>query len=184
MTTFPKSRTKNLVIQELEKELLIYDLTNNKAFCLNETSALVFQFCDGNDAVSAIAELMSKKLKISVSEEVVWLALDGLKKDGLLENAPDFEIDFNGLTRRQVIKKIGFASMIALPLISSVVAPTSAMAASCSLIAPGGIILNVCDSTSSGCQLNAGNQCCSGSAISVSQPCPVAPVFMSACQCV
>jgi Coenzyme PQQ synthesis protein D (PqqD) len=184
MTTFPKSRTKDLVVQNFETEVLIYDLTTNKAFCLNESSSLVLQYADGKNSVSEIANLMSQKLKTLVTEDLVWLALDQLKKDDLLENCTEIEINFNGLNRREIIKKIGFASMVALPLISSVIAPTSAMAASCSLIAPGGIILNVCDSTSSGCQLNAGNQCCSGLAISVSQPCPLAPVFMSACQCV
>jgi hypothetical protein len=32
--------------------------------------------------------------------------LDNFKKDKLLENNEQFEIDFNGLTRRQIIKKI------------------------------------------------------------------------------
>ena len=130
MTTFPKSRTKDLVVQELDKELLIYDLNINKAFCLNETSATVFQLCNGNNSVAEIADLMSKKLKMLVSEEVVWLALDQLKKDNLLEGSDEFAVNFNGLTRRQVIKKVGLASMIALPVIASVVAPSPAIAAS------------------------------------------------------
>lgn len=184
MTTFPKSRTKDLVVQELEKELLIYDLSNNKVFCLNESLALIWQYADGKNSVAHISILIGKKLKTKVSEEFVLLGLDQLKKDNLLENNTDFEINFDGLNRRQVIKKIGFASMIALPLISSVIAPTSAMAASCSLLAPGAIIQNFCSSSSPDCSLNAGSQCCSGSAITVSQPCPLAPAFMSACACV
>jgi hypothetical protein len=36
----PKSRQNDLVVQELEGEVLIYDLSINKAYCLNPTSAL------------------------------------------------------------------------------------------------------------------------------------------------
>jgi hypothetical protein len=36
----PISRQQNIVVQDLGSEVLIYDLTINKAFCLNETSAL------------------------------------------------------------------------------------------------------------------------------------------------
>lgn len=44
---FPKARNKNIVVQLLNKETLIYDLIDNKAFCLNETSSIVFNACDG-----------------------------------------------------------------------------------------------------------------------------------------
>lgn len=126
----PKARTSEILIQELENELLIYDLRINKAFCLNETSRLVWQLCDGTNSVADIAGLMSRKLKINVSEEFVWLALDGLKKDDLLEKADEFEIDFAGLNRREVIRRVGLASMVTLPIIASVVAPSALMAQS------------------------------------------------------
>ena len=183
MKTFPKSRKSNIVVQELDKELLIYDLSNNKAFCLNESLILVWQYADGRNSVTDISILLSRKLKTKVSEEFVQFGLDQLKKDNLLENGTEFEINFNGLNRRQIIKKIGFASMITLPLISSVVAPTSAMAASCALLAPGALIPNFCASSTPDCNINAGSQCCSGSAISVSQPCPLFAGFNSACAC-
>jgi hypothetical protein len=126
----PIARKSNLVIQEMEAELLIFDLGTNKAFCLNETSALIWQYSDGRNSVADIAGLMSERFKTPVTDEFVWLALDHLKKDNLLENSAEFEINFNGLKRREVIKKIGFASMIALPVVSSVIAPSSAFAAS------------------------------------------------------
>jgi hypothetical protein len=80
--------------------------------------------------VTEISQSLSKKLNEPMTEDVIWLALDNFKKDNLLEDNEHFEINFNGLTRRQVIKKIGFASMITLPFVSSVVAPNAAMAAS------------------------------------------------------
>ena len=126
----PKTRNENIVVQEMEQEILIYDLKENKALCLNETSALIYQLCNGKRTIQEIADAMSIKLNKLVSEDLIWLALDNFKKDNLLENNEQFEINFNGLSRRQVIKKIGLASMIALPVAASIVAPNAAMAAS------------------------------------------------------
>lgn len=36
-----------LIVQEAGDELLIYDLQINKAYCLNQTAAMVFQDCGG-----------------------------------------------------------------------------------------------------------------------------------------
>lgn len=126
----PKTRTENIVVQEIEKEILIYDLKDNKAFSLNETSAKIWQLCDGNRNVAEIKQALNESLSQPIAEDFIWLALDNFKKDNLIENEENFEIDFNGLSRRQVIKKVGFASMIALPIVSSIVAPTAAHAAS------------------------------------------------------
>ncbi|NNE97747.1 MAG: hypothetical protein HKN25_01870 [Pyrinomonadaceae bacterium] len=128
--TTPIIRRKKIVVQDLDNELLVYDLKANKAFCLNETSALVFGFCRGIKTVSEITAAMSAKLKTPVSEDLVWLALEELKKNDLLEDSDDLTDQFAGLTRREAVKKVGFASMIALPIVSSVVAPNAAMAQS------------------------------------------------------
>lgn len=130
MTNLPQSRQSDIVVQEFENETLIYDLKTNKAFCLNETSSMIWQLSDGTKTVSEISQILTKKLKLPMSEEVIWLALDSFKKDNLLEESKQFVINFKGLSRRQVIKNIGFASMIMLPLVSSIVAPSAAMAQS------------------------------------------------------
>ena len=127
----PKTRNKNIVVQEMEKELLIYDLKDNKAFCLNETSAIIYQLCDGKNSVTEISLELNKLLKQPITEDVVWLALNDFKKENLLAESERFEINFNGLSRRQIIKKVGLASMVALPLLSAVMAPQAAQAGSC-----------------------------------------------------
>jgi hypothetical protein len=147
----PKTRANEIILQELDKELLIYDLESNKAYCLNETLALVWQMCDGNKSVSEISQLITKKLKSTVGEDFVWLAIEQLKKENLLENSTEIVVDFNGLSRREMIRKVGLASMIALPVIASLVAPTSAMAQSAG-----------CQSTGQSCTFNNYTQsnCC------------------------
>ena len=70
----PKHRTNNLVIQETETELLIYDLTENKAFCLNESSSIIWQSCDGQKSFEEIAK------QTQIPQEFVWLRLKNLIK--------------------------------------------------------------------------------------------------------
>ncbi|MGI9035503.1 MAG: PqqD family protein [Pyrinomonadaceae bacterium] len=126
----PVSRKSDIVVQDFGNEILIYDLKENKAFSLNKTSAMIWQFCDGQKTVSDIARNMSGKLDSTVTEDFVWLALEQLKRDKLLENGSEIPSDFGGLSRREAIRKVGFATLVALPLVSSLVAPTSAHAQS------------------------------------------------------
>ncbi len=142
MKKLPQSKTENVVIQKLDNETLLYDLDLNKAFCLNETSELVWQLSDGTRTITQISDEMSKRLKTLVSEDLVWLAIDQLEKDGLIENQDNLNNKFEGLSRREVIRKVGFTSMVALPIVSSLVAPQASTAQSCiannnSCAAPG-----------------------------------------------
>ncbi len=126
----PLSRKDEIVVQELNGEVLIYDLRTNKAFCLNETSSLVWEACDGNTSVSDISRSISRKLNAPANDDLIWLALDQLKKEKLIANGDEVISNFEGMSRREVIKKVGLASVIALPVIASLVAPKAAMAAS------------------------------------------------------
>jgi len=119
----PQSRKQNLVEQEVDGELLIYDLETNKAFCLNQTSALVWQACDGKRTVAEIGDVLGKQLNTQTNEDIVWLALDQLSKQKLIDPPVDLGTKFHNLSRREVIKKIGIGSMIALPVVASLVAP-------------------------------------------------------------
>jgi hypothetical protein len=127
----PKAREENLIIQEIGGEILVYDLQTNKALCLNQTSALVWQNCDGVRNPLEIARRMEKTLGSPIQEDFVWFALSQLKKENLLENDKDLSSPFTGLARREVIKKIGLTSLVALPVVASLVAPTAAQAQTC-----------------------------------------------------
>lgn len=127
---FPSARKTGLVVQDMPDEVLVYDLDSNKAHCLNKSAALVWKSCDGKNTVSDIARLFEAESGDKVSEDFIWLAIDQLNENALLEN--EVKANFAGQSRRQVIKKIGLASVIALPVIASLVAPRHAYAvASC-----------------------------------------------------
>lgn len=129
----PLSRKSNIVVQETGSEVLIYDLGNSKAFCLNETSALVWQACDGDKSITEITEFVGKKLNSKATEDLVWLAIDQLNKDGLIENGNELSSPFQGMARREVIKRVGLGTMLMLPVVAGMVTPVSAQALSCQI---------------------------------------------------
>jgi hypothetical protein len=131
----PIARKSGLVVQEVPDELLVYDLESNKAHCLNQSAAMIWKSCDGSTSVSEIAKLVESQAGGKVTEDFVWLAIDQLNENDLLE-AP-IRSPFGGTSRREAIKKLGLASVIAIPVIASLVAPQSAMAAaSCACVNP------------------------------------------------
>lgn len=171
----PISRKDNIVIQEIDGETLIYDLSKNKAFCLNETSALIWEMCDGERSVSEISKELSQKLNNPANEDLVWLAIDQLKKENLIANAEELENKFEGMNRREVIKKVGLGTMIALPLVSGLIAPTSIHAAS---VRPGTVPENGSCTSSAQCIQNpgTGSTCCSVTTLTGPKICRAAAV--------
>src|SRR6476619_3126297 len=83
---FPRARSERLVTRKVDKELLVYDLERDKAHCLNDTAARVWEYCDGQRSTAEISELLSKDLGTRVNEHIVWNALARLQKTQLLES--------------------------------------------------------------------------------------------------
>lgn len=167
MTDKIKTRESYLVVQDLGNEILIYDLKTNKAFCLSETAAIVWRLCDGEKTVAEISKIMSNLLKTPVSEDYVWLAIDDLKRENLLANPEHIHSKSEGHSRRDIIMKVGLTTMIALPWISSVVAPTAANAQSNNCLPSGQTFclslqtdIRTCINTINNA---ATNQCCDSS---------------------
>lgn len=151
----PLARREGLVVQEMPDEVLVYDTNTNKAHCLNKTAAFVWRSCDGSHSINDIAGLMEKEFGANVPDDLVWLAIDQLGKDQLLEETSEPVV--SGISRREVIRRMGIASVIALPVVASLVAPSSALATvSCGCINPAAC------ATQTGCP-NLAN--CNGSGV-------------------
>lgn len=149
MNKLPIARNENIIVQNSGKEILIYDLLTNKAYALNETSAIVYQACDGKTSFDDL------KSYSNFTDDIIFLALDNLRKENLIQSA---KVNyFAGLSRREVVRKIGFASLIALPVITSLIAPHAASAASitCTCSAPAGS-----NARPQGCACSSNNDCC------------------------
>lgn len=127
----PVARKDGLVIQELPDEILVYDLDSDKAHCLNQTAALVWKRCDGRTTTESIARSLTTELHAPVDEKVVWLALDQLGRNDLLEQRPVPPPMLAGLNRREMVRVLGIAAAVTVPLVTSILAPTPSQAASC-----------------------------------------------------
>jgi len=149
MQNKPQTRQEGLIVRELDGEILIYDSRNNKAHCLNETAALVWKQCDGRKAVAEIRRSVSRELGSEIDERIVWYALKQFGRDHLLEEKLILPpaLMATGLNRREMVRALGLAAVVAVPLVTSIVAPTPVQAATC---LPAG----------SGC--TTGAECCSG----------------------
>lgn len=119
------ARQKDLVVQELPDELMLYDLKRHKAHCLNTTAALVWNHCNGRTTVAEMAALLEKEVGSPVDEELVLYALDKLSKADLLEEQLNLS-GANGLSRRRMMKRLGVGAMAAIPTVMSLVSPVAA----------------------------------------------------------
>ncbi len=145
--TNPISRSNGLVIHEMPGEVLVYDLDSNKAHCLNESAACVWKYCDGSNSIAEIARQFESNGKGKVTEDFVWLAIGQLNENKLLQTR--ITPRFQGQTRRQVLKNIGLATMVALPFIASIIAPSNALASvsACVCTSNAQCLLPRCNST-------------------------------------
>jgi hypothetical protein len=164
------ARDEQLIVRELQDEVLIYDLTQHKAHCLNRTAAFIWNHCDGQTTADEIAKLMEEEWDTSVSEDVVWFTLDKLGKAHLLQERITLPQAHARLSRRSAVRQMGVGALMAIPVVMSVVSPTPAAAASVPVICQAcrkksdGVCPTTCDSNVLGtCYNNAG--CGAGQAL-------------------
>lgn len=145
----PKAKSNNLLTEEVAGELLVFDVNNNRAHCLNASAAAIWRHCDGTRSIESLAGHLFPKLQAADSARLVAVGIERLRRRRLLEDSPSSQATVD-LSKRQMLKKaaiIAAAAGVAAPLVSTVLAPTSAYAFSC---------------IPSGLMCSASAQCCSG----------------------
>jgi coenzyme PQQ synthesis protein D (PqqD) len=131
-------KRKDAIVRQLSDEFLVYDKATNKAHCLNESAAGIWNLCDGKRTIADIVPLLKKKWKAPVYEEMLWIALVKLEKAGLLQNEIPLSGPLRTLSRREAVRKVGAtAAALAAPVIASVLVPKAEAAVSCSTL--GGV---------------------------------------------
>ena len=75
----PKARHQNLLVQDVDNEVVVYDTARKRAHHLNPSAASVWRLLDGSRSINAIAA------ELGVAESVVGLAIDDLANAGLLD---------------------------------------------------------------------------------------------------
>jgi hypothetical protein len=119
----PKARSEDLIVQELEDEVLVYDVATARAHCLGAEAARVWRACDGNKSEAALED------ELGLDAEIITRALGELESKELIEARPVVHVNGNGNgdTRREFglkAAKVGGA-VAAGPMIYSIVAPTA-----------------------------------------------------------
>ena len=123
----PRAR-KDCLSRELDDEVVIYDPQRHEGHCLNATAAAVWKLCDGKNSASQIAVIVSRQFCAQVDKPIVQLALERLADAHLLVER---QATVKSPSRRAAIRRVGIAAAVALPLITSIVAPTPASAVTC-----------------------------------------------------
>jgi hypothetical protein len=129
----PVGRTEGLLTEELEGELLVYDLAGDTAVHLNETAALVWRSCDGHRTIAELATLLAEQRGEPTDEDVVLMALDNLADHGLISSGYEERAGAEvALSRRRFFQRAGVAGGTALtaPVVYSALVPTAAAALS------------------------------------------------------
>src|SRR5580704_15877966 len=124
----PKARSEDLLIEEVAGELLIYDVSTDRAHCLNESAAAIWRHCDGNSSVDKLAKHLFPSLAPSDAKSLVGVGLERLRRRRLVASSTTRSPAVD-LSKRQLLKKVALmaaAAGVVAPLVSSVVAPTSA----------------------------------------------------------
>jgi hypothetical protein len=128
----PQARNSDLIVEPIDEELLVFDTERQLAHSLNPTAARVWQACDGQHDLDALAG------ECQIDRPTLALALERLRDVHLLEqrttNEPIHDAPATtGVSRRAMLRKSVLAGAglgIAIPVIRSITAPSLAMAAS------------------------------------------------------
>ncbi len=139
-------KRKKLIARTIEDELLLFDEETSTAHCLNGIAGEMWMACERKSSAGEVTDFLRARWP-DIEKEVVWASLSRMAAAGLLEETTDQEKI--STDRRELIRKLGFTAALVLPIvITSVLIPPAASAASC------GILLSQC---------GAGKPpCCSG----------------------
>ena len=142
----PRARSDNLIVKDMGDELLVYDPERFQAHSLNDLASRVWRLSDGIKSVSQIASALKVETGSPVDVHLIWLTIDQLAKARLL-NEDQTAVIAGRLSRRDLLVRLGVGAAVALPVVTSLVAPKAAQASTC---------------LSSGSTCSTGAQCCSG----------------------
>ena len=117
----PQARTQGIVARDLSGELVVYDLDRHEAHCLNETAAAVFRHADGHHTLEQIAVHLGAPAGTGI--DIVDLALEQLTAAHLIEEASLHAPTDPGVSRRDVVRRVGLGAAVLLPLVTSIRLP-------------------------------------------------------------
>lgn len=119
----PRRRGDGLLVETVGDETLVYDLERHRAHSLNRTASLVWSACNGERNPAAIARHLAAQVP-DASTDVVEVALARLARAHLLAGPG------SAMPRRTALRRLSLAAGL-LPVVSSILVPEPAQAATC-----------------------------------------------------
>jgi hypothetical protein len=134
----PTARKDDILTEQLFDETLVYDLRIHKAHRLNRAAGAIWARCDGHTSVADMAAALPA-LGLPADTGLVEYALGRLEQAQLLEQPAAAAPGRPRMSRRVLLRRLAQAGALgaALPVVSSIIAPTPAMAASRPCVALG-----------------------------------------------
>jgi len=154
----PVARTEDVIVEGLDDDVIIYDTENNQAHALNPLAARIWKHCDGEHTVADLAGLFAAETPY----DAVVNCLSHLYRLNLLNPGSLGMVDGKVLSRRQLLRKVAIgaaAAAIAVPMVTSIVAPRADAAASCQALNASCSASKPC---CAGCTCNATTLKCTG----------------------
>jgi hypothetical protein len=123
-------RSRELAVQHVGSETLVYDEARHQAFCLNPVASSVWLLADGKRSVAEIATAATLALARPVSAELALFTLGELERDGLLLPSPAATTApiLQDLSRRNLLRNLTAGAVVMLPAIAVIMAPKAAQA--------------------------------------------------------
>lgn len=118
---------KNILVEKLPDETLVYDLDRHRAHCLNPTAAFLLEQADGEKDLSELARLAEAQFEKTTTNEVVGLGMERLQRARLVEwESPS--LPTQEISRKEALRKLALVGL-ALPAVMTIVTPVPAQAA-------------------------------------------------------
>ena len=168
MTNRRPKAINDALVSEVDDEVLVFDVANDRAVNLNATAAAVWALCDGETDLDGLTTKLGQQFHQPASRDLIELAIAELDESGLLADTPTRGAPRDAMSRRTLIRRAALSTAIAVPMIVAISTPAAAQTSSCRETGSAGGFFD-CIGTSTNCR-NLGGvtvcdnaECCSGS---------------------
>lgn len=165
ITTRRTARSDRLLVEPMGDEVVVYDQDSDVVHHLNAVTAAVWRLLDGQRDLNDVRIASSPALGVDVPAAAITEAIRLLEEARLLLPEAEGVRAEQGLTRRQMLVRMGLTAA-AIPVITTILAPTPAAALTCTSRAckRNGTVAERCPgettSGSGNCRCSANNGTC------------------------
>ncbi len=118
----PRALQDGVLATDLGDEVVLYDAKHHRGHCLNRSAAVVWRNLDGQQSLRDVVARLREEVDAAADENTVWLALQEFDQAELLEGGLAQPLP-GGVSRRDMLGRLGVGGALLVPAVLSVVAP-------------------------------------------------------------